>query len=194
MKRKLVAALLSVAMVASITPVSALGPVASVEAATVTAEDVIDQINKLVDGTYSGGVGSPANKVYYTEEYAYFMSLARTNYDSLSPDKNGQGAVSNYETLVNVEKAYKTAYTDKITAAEDAIKAIPDVLETDSADIVNAAKTAYQALDSQWAGNVAGTSLAASRADLTKGLSETSKTKYNNATAAMEVVTAIPAE
>ena len=79
-----------------------------------------------------------------TEDSGSAIAAAREAYDALPEEL--KGSVTNYEDLVNAEKAYQTILNKKAAAQVDAlIEAIGEVTE-DSGDAIKAARDAYNAL------------------------------------------------
>ena len=79
-----------------------------------------------------------------TEDSGDDIAAAREAYDALPEEL--KGSVTNYEDLVNAEKAYQTILNKKAAAQVDAlIEAIGEVTE-DSGDAIKAARDAYNAL------------------------------------------------
>ena len=137
MKKKLIAAVTSLVMVATLAPATAFASTTAVSTtATTTAA-----AEAVTAASVKAAIDKIETPIVYSDEVKKNLETIRANYKSLEPNAEGQGAVTNIQDLEDAEKVYKEAYTDRIVAAEDAIKAIPSSLATtDGVAIDTAAK------------------------------------------------------
>lgn len=95
-------------------------------------QDVIDKIDAIGTVTYSGSKGS--------------INTARSAYDAL--DASYKGLISNYETLTTAEGKYNTLKTNAVNNVKNLIDTIGTVAYPTSKAAIEAAESAYAALDS----------------------------------------------
>ena len=135
MKKKLIAAVTSMVMVATLAPATAF---ASTTAAPVNQTQA--EAEAVTAASVDAAIAALPKTVEYGDAVKKNLETIRANYDSLTKNADGQGAVTNIDKLKAVEEVYATAYTSAIATAQKAIDAIPAKLTVDDATKVSSAK------------------------------------------------------